>query len=79
MESTELKEAILEQATALPRPFWERLKSRKFLMALASAVFIVLSEGMELGIPPDAYGWFVGVVVAWILGESYVDGRAAGK
>ena len=61
------------------RPFLQRLKSRKFIMALASAIFIVMNEGLDLGIPPDAYGWLVGVVVAWILGESYVDGKAAGK
>lgn len=61
------------------RPFVDRLKSRKFLMAVAAALLIVLNEGLGLGIPPDAYGWFVGVVVAWILGESYVDGKSAGK
>lgn len=60
------------------RPFIDRLKSRKFLMAVATALLIVFNEGLDLGIPPDAYGWFVGVVIAWILGESYVDGRAAG-
>lgn len=57
----------------------ERLKSRKFLMALASAVFIVLNEGLELGVPTEAYSWIVGVVVAWILGESYVDSKAVKK
>ena len=61
------------------RPFIDRLKSRKFLMALASALLIVFNEGLGWGIPPESYAWFVGVVVAWILGESYVDGRAAGE
>ncbi len=48
-------------------------------MALASAIFIILNEGLEMGVPVDVYGWIVGVVVAWILGESYIDGKAAGK
>ena len=61
------------------RPFLQRFTSRKFLMALASAIFIVLNEGLDMGIPTDAYGWLVGVVVAWVLGESYVDGKAAQK
>ena len=61
------------------RPFLQRLKSRKFLMALASAIFIILNEGLEMGVPVDVYGWIVGVVVAWILSESYIDGKAAGK
>ena len=56
----------------------DRLKSRKFLMALATALLMILNEGLDLGIPADVYGWIVGVVIAWILGESYVDGRAAG-
>jgi len=60
------------------RPWMDRLKSRKFLMALATALLMILNEGLALGIPADVYGWIVGVVIAWILGESYVDGRAAG-
>ncbi len=75
----QLNVAILEQASINPRPWMQRLKSRKFLMSLASALFIVLNEGLDLGIPSDVYGWIVGVVVAWILGESYIDGKAAGK
>ena len=61
------------------RPLTQRLKSRKFLMAFFGALLIVLNEGLELGIPSEAYGWFSGVIIAWILGESYVDGKAAGK
>lgn len=61
------------------RPFLQRLKSRKFLLALAAALLIVLNEGLGLGVDPDAYGWIVGVVTAWLLGESYVDGKAAEK
>ncbi len=63
----------------MQRPFLTRLKSRKFLMALASAIFIILNEGLGLGVPADAYAWMVGVVVAYILGEAYTDGKAAGK
>lgn len=60
------------------RPWMDRLKSRKFLMALATALLMILNEGLDLGIPADVYGWIVGVVIAWILGESYIDGKAAG-
>ena len=60
------------------RPWMDRLKSRKFLMALATALLMILNEGLDLGIPADVYGWIVGVVIACILGESYVDGKAAG-
>ena len=61
------------------RPFISRLKSRKFLSALFSAIFIVLNEGLGAPIDRDAYGWLTGVIIAFILGESYVDGKAAEK
>lgn len=76
METTEL---LVEQGATSPRPFVDRLKSRKFLMAVATALLIVLNEGLDLGIPADAYAWFVGVVISYIIGESYIDGKAAGK
>lgn len=61
------------------RPVLQRLKSRKFLSALFSAIFIVLNEGLGTPIDRDAYAWITGVVISFILGESYVDGKAAGK
>lgn len=59
------------------RSWADRLKSRKFLMSVATALLIIFNEGLGLGIPPDVYGWIVGVVIAWIVGESYIDGQAA--
>jgi hypothetical protein len=58
------------------RPFIDRLKSRKFLAALFTAVLIICNEGLDLGIDPEAYAWIAGVVTAFILGESYVDAQA---
>lgn len=60
------------------RPFLQRLKSRKFLSALFSAIFIILNEGLGAPIDRDAYTWITGLVTAFILGEAYVDGKAAG-
>jgi len=59
-------------------PFLDRLKSRNFLAAFFTALLIICNEGLDLGIDPNAYAWIAGVVTAFILGESYVDGRAAG-
>lgn len=61
------------------RPFLQRLKSRKFLSALFSAIFIILNEGLGTPIDREAYAWITGVVIAFILGESYVDGKAVGS
>jgi hypothetical protein len=61
------------------RPFLQRLKSRKLLMALATVLLIVCNEQMSLGIPEDAYWAIITPVVAFIVGESYIDGKATGK
>lgn len=61
------------------RPFIERLKSRKFLAAFFTAIFIICNEGFGLGVDQQAYMWITGVVTAFILGESYVDSRAVSK
>lgn len=63
----------------MARPFIERLKSRKFLAAAFTAIFIVCNEGLGLGIDQNAYMWITGVVTAFILGESYIDAQAIGK
>jgi hypothetical protein len=44
---------------------------------LASAVFIIINEGLGAPINREAYGWISGTIIAFILGESYVDGKAA--
>ena len=55
----------------------EKLKSRKFWLALLAALLPVLSsylsEDVVLG---DAVQLSVGVVVAYIFGQGYVDGKA---
>lgn len=61
------------------RPFLDRLKSRKLLMAVAAILLIVANEMIGLNIPADAYWAIVLPVIAYILGEAYTDGKAAGK
>ncbi len=59
------------------RPFIKRLKSRKFLSALFNAILIIVNEGLGAPIDREAYTWITGVIMAYILGESFVDGKAA--
>jgi len=61
------------------RPALQRLKSRKFLLSIATVVLIILNEAVGLNIPEDAYWKIIAPVVAFILGESYIDGKSAGK
>lgn len=53
----------------------EKFKSRKFLLSLASTLFIALTEVFGLDISAQTYWGIVGVVAAYVLGESYIDSR----
>jgi len=53
---------------------WARkLSSRKFWMAVASAVFIVLSEGLGWNVDAEIYWKIVALSVGYIFGEAAVD------
>lgn len=52
-----------------------KLKSRKLWLAVASALFIILTEGLGVDINPEAYWSLIAIVATYILGEAYVDSR----
>lgn len=56
-----------------------KLKSRKFWMAVVSAVLVVLNEGLDLGISSETVLTFAGLVATFILGESVIDAKRAGS
>lgn len=51
----------------------QKLTSRKFWTAVATAVFIVLSEGLGLNIDPDLYWKLIAIAIGYIFGEAAVD------
>jgi hypothetical protein len=53
------------------------LKSRKFILAVATAVLTILNDGLDLGLPKDTILMVVGVVAAYIVGQSAVDAASA--
>ena len=61
------------------RPFMERLTSRKWLTAIATILLIICNEMVGLNIPEEAYWAIISPAIAYILGEAYTDGKAAGK
>ena len=44
-------------------------------MALANLLFIVVNEVLDRPVDPGAYWAITGGIIAFILGESYVDGQ----
>ena len=51
----------------------KKFKSRKFILAVVTAVLIVLNDGLDLGIDSETVLAFAGIVAVWITGESVVD------
>ena len=50
-----------------------KLKSRKFWVAVCSALFIVLTEGLGVEIDKEVYFTVAGIALVYIFGEAYVD------
>ena len=59
----------------MQRDILTRLKSRKFLLALFNLIFITINEVLKQPIDPGAYWAVTGGIIAFILGESYIDGQ----
>lgn len=57
----------------------EKIKSRKFLMALATGILIILNDGLDMGLDTETILYVVGIVGGWIIGESAVDAARAVK
>ena len=56
------------------KEFWrQKLTSRKFWVAVATAVFIILSEGLGFNVDPDLYWKLIALAFGYIFGEAAVD------
>jgi hypothetical protein len=51
----------------------QKLTSRKFWVAVASAAFIMLSEGLGFDIDQELYWKLVALALGYIFGEAAVD------
>lgn len=47
--------------------------SRKLVVSLFSALFIVLNEGLGFGISSDIYQYLVGIVIAYLVMQGWID------
>jgi len=56
------------------KEFWkQKLTSRKFWVAVASAAFIILSEGLGFNVDQELYWKLVALALGYIFGEAAVD------
>lgn len=51
----------------------QKLTSRKFWVAVATAIFIILSEGLGWNIDSDLYWKLITLVLGYIFGEAAAD------
>lgn len=63
----------------MQRNIWTRLKSRKFLSAAFYTLFVIASETLGWPISYEAYAAIAAALGFFVLGESYVDGKAVEK
>ncbi len=56
-----------------------KLKSRKFWMAVVAAGVAIGNDGLGLDLPKAAIMTVAGVAIAYILGESHVDANRGGN
>jgi uncharacterized membrane protein len=56
-----------------------KLKSRKFCVAILGAVLVIANETFDLGLSAESQATIVVILVSFILGESAVDAKRAGK
>ncbi len=55
----------------------EKLKSRKFWLAVVSAVLVIMNEGLGWNVPSETVLTFAALILGWIFAEAYVDGKCA--
>lgn len=51
----------------MDKPFWLQ---EEFWVAVATAILVVLNQGLGLGIDPEPILYIVALVFAWIVGTS---------
>ena len=62
------------------KEFWkQKLTSRKFWVAVATAILIVLSEGLGFNVDQELYWKIVTLALGYIFGEAVVDVARARK
>ena len=52
-----------------------KMKSRKFWISVVGAVVLVLVDGLGIGIDREVILAAAGVIISFVLGESYIDSK----
>ena len=53
----------------------EKLKSRKFILVVVTALLTVCNDGLGLNLPSESIITIVGLVSSYVIAQGYVDGK----
>lgn len=53
----------------------QKFKSRKFWLAVTGGILVILNDGLGLNIDSETILSFTGIIISYILGESYIDSK----
>ena len=54
-----------------------KIKSRKFILVLMTALLTVCNDGLGLNLPTESIMTITGLVATYCASQGYVDGQAA--
>ena len=52
-----------------------KLKSRKLWMSIISGALLIMNEGLGIIVDTNTILSFSGIIISYILGQSFVDGK----
>lgn len=53
----------------------EKLKSRKFWITIVSVLLVTVNDELGLGLDTESIMYFAGIVITYLLGQSFIDAR----
>jgi hypothetical protein len=57
----------------------EKLKSRKFWITVVSVLLVTVNDELGLGLDTESIMYFAGIVITYLLGQSFIDARKETK
>jgi hypothetical protein len=57
----------------------EKLKSRKFWITVVSVLLVTVNDELGLGLDTESIMYFAGIVITYLLGQSFIDARKENK
>lgn len=57
----------------------DKLKSRKFWVAVVAGALVILNEGLEMNLPGETIQAFAAIIIGYLVGQGAADAAASLK